>query len=542
VPVFEPENSATYSRFSGDFCTRAVDRILHAMRKNMPTNRRKLAHSAFEENGPDPTGEGTTLSRANAACHPEEAESHAKRATPNEGSMQLASISPGRCTVLTEVSPDRAAKPGEEPAKIVRPLAEEEAVEFFMSCRLRSYSFVVSLGLLSGTFTAGLCGLAYSSALHPPAAILQSEMPESLHISPEAMQGLLIEKTAPDYPPLARQARIEGTVVLDAKISKDGSIVKISLVSGHPMLAPAAIRAVRQWRYKPYVLNGEPVEIETTVKVNFKLSEKPPTQGIVGDAPGSPPDGSIPGLTSSVPLDANGTSRQPPQLTATTLIKKVNPEYPPEARKERVEGGVVLRLILDKNGDVVGVETISGHPLLVPSATAAVKQWKYAPYMFDGQPVGIRTIVRINFSLSDNSPPGSEANAIPGTIPGGSPNPQSDVIGGILSSAPPIKPRVAAPTRIRVSQGVSQGLLLTKVNPIYPPDALKTRIQGQVVLRVNIDKEGNISKVEPVSGHELLIPAAIEAVKQWKYKPYLLNQLPVEVDTQILVNFTLSEN
>jgi len=114
------------------------------------------------------------------------------------------------------------------------------------------------------------------------------------------------------------------------------------------------------------------------------------------------------------------------------------------------------------------------------------------------------------------------------------------VSNGILSSSPPIKPRVSAPTRVRVSQGVSTGLLLRKVNPEYPPDALKRRIQGQVVLRVNIDKEGKVFRIEPVSGHELLIPAAMDAVRQWRYKPYLLNNQAVELDTEVLINFTLS--
>ena len=84
--------------------------------------------------------------------------------------------------------------------------------------------------------------------------------------------GLLIREIQPDYPPLARQARIQGSVLLQAKISKDGSIQNLRLISGHPMLAPAAIEAVKQWRYKPYILNGEPVEVETQITVNFTLS------------------------------------------------------------------------------------------------------------------------------------------------------------------------------------------------------------------------------------------------------------------------------
>jgi protein TonB len=84
--------------------------------------------------------------------------------------------------------------------------------------------------------------------------------------------GLLVRRVQPNYPPLARQARIQGAVVLQAQISKDGNIENLQLVSGHPMLAPAAIEAVKQWKYKPYLLNGEPVEVETQVVVNFTLA------------------------------------------------------------------------------------------------------------------------------------------------------------------------------------------------------------------------------------------------------------------------------
>ena len=84
--------------------------------------------------------------------------------------------------------------------------------------------------------------------------------------------GLLIKKVTPNYPQLAKQARIQGTVVLQAEISKEGTIQNLQLISGHPMLAPAAIEAVKQWRYKPYLLNGEPVAVETQVVVNFSLS------------------------------------------------------------------------------------------------------------------------------------------------------------------------------------------------------------------------------------------------------------------------------
>jgi periplasmic protein TonB len=85
-------------------------------------------------------------------------------------------------------------------------------------------------------------------------------------------EGDLIHKILPTYPPLARSARIQGTVVLQAMISKLGTIENLRFLSGHPMLAPAAIEAVRQWRYRPYILNNEPVAVETQITVNFSLA------------------------------------------------------------------------------------------------------------------------------------------------------------------------------------------------------------------------------------------------------------------------------
>lgn len=91
-------------------------------------------------------------------------------------------------------------------------------------------------------------------------------------VSQDVMQGHLFKTVAPVYPPLARAARVQGTVVLAVLIGKDGSIESLTLVSGHPMLVPAAIDAVKQWKYKPYLLNGKAVKAETEVSVNFELS------------------------------------------------------------------------------------------------------------------------------------------------------------------------------------------------------------------------------------------------------------------------------
>jgi len=147
---------------------------------------------------------------------------------------------------------------------------------------------------------------------------------------------------------------------------------------------------------------------------------------------------------------------------------------------------------------------------------------------------------KIQMIKEDEAPPAMAATGVVGGVPGGIPGGQMNgVIGGIISSTPVAVPKVATPQRVRVSQGVSAGLLVRKVSPNYPPLARQARIQGQVVLRAVISKDGSIENLTLVSGHPMLAPAAIDAVRQWKYKPYLLNGEPVEVDTEVQVNFTL---
>jgi protein TonB len=106
-----------------------------------------------------------------------------------------------------------------------------------------------------------------NSARVPP-----SELDAPIPITPQEAESLLVSKVAPQYPNLARQARIQGTVTLDAIIGKDGSVRSLNVASGHPMLVPAAMAAVRQWHYKPYDSDGLPSDVKTQITVNFVLS------------------------------------------------------------------------------------------------------------------------------------------------------------------------------------------------------------------------------------------------------------------------------
>jgi protein TonB len=107
----------------------------------------------------------------------------------------------------------------------------------------------------------------------PPAKKEVVQQVQRIKIGGSVQQAKLIRQPRPVYPPLAKQARISGTVQLSAVIAKNGTIQELKAVSGHPLLIPAALEAVRQWVYQPTLLNGEPVEVQTTIDVNFTLSQ-----------------------------------------------------------------------------------------------------------------------------------------------------------------------------------------------------------------------------------------------------------------------------
>jgi protein TonB len=125
-------------------------------------------------------------------------------------------------------------------------------------------------GGVVGGVPGGVLGGVLSSAGTAP--VLASATPNKIHVAPHVAEGNLVHDVVPEYPPEAGRARLEGAVVLLAVIGKDGTVQDLRVKSGSPVLAQAAINAVRQWRYRPYLLNGEPVEVDTQITINFTLS------------------------------------------------------------------------------------------------------------------------------------------------------------------------------------------------------------------------------------------------------------------------------
>jgi protein TonB len=190
-----------------------------------------------------------------------------------------------------------------------------------------------------------------------------------------------------------------------------------------------------------------------------------------------------------------------------------------------------------------------------PPPAAQPKVVKVIPRQFDaGRLMAPKAVPKeVAMIKEEELPPPSAGVAgvvggVPGGVAGGTPG---GVIGGIIGSiptaAPPPPPppvkteKPVTPQRIRVGGNVQQAKLIRQPRPIYPPLAKQARIQGVVKLNAIIGRDGTIQNLTVQSGHPLLVPSAMEAVRQWVYAPTLLNGEPVEVVTQIDVNFTLSQ-
>ncbi len=145
-------------------------------------------------------------------------------------------------------------------------------------------------------------------------------------------------------------------------------------------------------------------------------------------------------------------------------------------------------------------------------------------------------VVKNNVSSHAGTGPASEPAQPPAISLGA--NADDNAISGIVSTTVVSVPK-PVPQTLRVSQGITQGLVLKRVQPAYPEQARQLRIQGAVQLQANISKDGSITNVKLFSGDAILGRAAMDAVRQWKYKPYYLNGEPVEIQTQITVNFKL---
>ena len=191
-------------------------------------------------------------------------------------------------------------------------------------------------------------------------------------------------------------------------------------------------------------------------------------------------------------------------------------------------------------------ETLTMLYVLPGAAASNVTRLTARTSTFTNNPINPRISSAAHERQEAPSPPADTAGGLVGGVPGGV---VGGIPGGVLGevlrspgNAPALaKTPAPAPKRIRVPAQVAEANLIHDVTPQYPPEAGRERIEGTVVLLAVIGKDGTVQNVRVQSGLSMLAQAAIEAVKQWRYRPYLLNGEPVEIDSQITINFNLSK-
>jgi protein TonB len=209
-------------------------------------------------------------------------------------------------------------------------------------------------------------------------------------------------------------------------------------------------------------------------------------------------------------------------------------------------GGALLILPLLRPAGLPSLRQLStpvslGQPLGEPAAVRGRANGNAAAPS-NPAAITLRTPARIPSSIpaaGDDGEPtvGQSGPYIPGALGPGSPDGVLNSLGKVPRPIMPSAPVTVAPP-VRISH-MNEGDLVRKILPVYPVLARNARVQGQVVLQAVISKQGGIENLKVLSGHPLLVPAAKEAVRQWRYRPYVLNNEPVEVETQITVTFSL---
>lgn len=362
-----------------------------------------------------------------------------------------------------------------------------------------------------------------------------------------------IKSAEPVYPEIARQALVEGTVVLEARIDTAGRVAAVKVIKGIPLLDQAAVDAVRQWEYEPMIVDGRPRPAIFTVSVRFTLDSV--KGGIVGGVEGGVAGGVEGGVSGAVVggvkggveggvkggVEKGGTVRtaqeqpvrelketgaqsealrkekeefekgavktgeggpKPPKLTHS-----VDPVYPPVARKARVEGTVVLEARTDEKGNVEAVRILRSIPLLDQAAVDAVRQWKYEPYLKDGKPVKVVMTITVRFTLREGEGDKDLEKFAEGAV--------------------------------RIEGDMTPPRLIHSVDPVYPEEARQAGIQGVVILAVKTDAAGKVADAMILRSIPALNQAAMDAVRHWGYEPKLINGKATPVVFTVTVRFQL---
>ena len=391
-----------------------------------------------------------------------------------------------------------------------------------------------------------------------------AEAPAPALLAPEVAAALAVKRVPAVYPEKARVNGIQGNVVLSVVISELGDVENATVVSGDPALAEAAVQSIRQWKYKPYTIDGKPTPMQTQITFGFHMKSPPPLA-----PPGSFHEGKYVNPLFEIIYPLSGE-----WVRETTLMRQrvaSTPEgqgsqvllaalhVPPKSDGLEADSSLVLmatapppegdlkRYLTDLAVQLRAAKEAKQRGEVVPFNIAGLPGYRadFKPTAGPAQYQAILCVLAKGYMLrwsilADSGAALEEAVATVGTISKYEPGPAKPEVAEPPAAATPAAGSAEeTPNRVQVSSGVTAGFLIKKVEPIYPPAAKSGHIQGDVVLRAVIDKSGNIIDLEAISGPIELVPTSVNAVRQWKYRPYLLLGKPIELVTTVEVHYRL---
>jgi TonB family protein len=212
---------------------------------------------------------------------------------------------------------------------------------------------------------------------------------------PGVSAPILVKEVKPQYTAEAKDTKIQGSVILECVVQPDGTIGEVRVTKAlNPGLDQEAIKAVRQWRFKPGTKDGKPVPVLVTLEMTFTLRDRPPQPAFLRPPLASGGEGS------KGQPQAAGVYKPGDGVSAPILVKEVKPQYTAEAKKAKIQGSVMIECVVKTDGTIGDVEvTKSLDAGLDQEAIKAVKQWRFEPGIKDGKPVPVLITLEMTFTL-----------------------------------------------------------------------------------------------------------------------------------------------
>ena len=349
--------------------------------------------------------------------------------------------------------------------------------------------------------------------------------------------GAVMHRTAIVYPEAARAKRVQGVVTLEATVDSSGNVVETRVLSGPAELRRAAQQSVLNWHF------ATDTSMNTRmVKVNFELPAQPSTPAAAVPVTAAPADqanraeveAKISALRSQISDQGSQLPQQDPAARQQSLARLNELQANLSRLTQRLgsaalEGKRVGRIYIGGLSDQSRTDLMSHLQIHVGDTLAADS--------LDRARAEVRAFDE-HLNVGTATTPNGEVTLMI-QMPGSA---GMDVEAPSPHATPAMPPPADGTKRITIGGNVQQAKLVSQTRPVYPPMAKQARISGVVHLSALIGKDGNVVNLAVISGHPLLVPSALDAVKTWVYHTTLLNGEPVEVLTQIDVNYTLSDD